>query len=104
MPSKSQKKSALSGRNRTLSSQRWQLQTAKAQFSEVFRRARAHEPQVVTRQDKEAVVILAIEDFERLSQRAAQPKSLSKFFAESPLAGSGIDLEREPDHGRTVEL
>lgn len=104
MPSKPQKKSPLSSRNRTLSSERWQLQNAKAQFSEVFRRARARAPQIVTRQDKEAVVILAIEDFERLTHRAAQPKSLSKFFADSPLAGSGIDLERKPDYGRPVDL
>ena len=45
------------------SSQPWQLQTAEAQFSEVFRRARERTPQVVTRQDKEAVVIVAIEEF-----------------------------------------
>jgi hypothetical protein len=58
---------------------------------------------VVTRQDKEAVVIVAIEEFERLTHRAAQPKSLSKFFADS-LAGSGIDLERKADYGRPVDL
>jgi antitoxin Phd len=89
---------------RTPSSQRWQLQAAKAQFSEVFHRARERAPQVVTRQDKEAVVIVAIEEFERLTHRAAQPKSLSKFFADLPLAGSGIDLERKPDYGRPVDL
>ena len=85
-------------------SQPWQLQVAKAQFSEVFRRARERAPQVVTRQGKEAVVILAIEDFERLTRRAKQPKSLSKFFAESPLARVSVDLERKPDYGRKVEL
>ena len=86
------------------SSQRWQLQAAKAQFSEVFRRARERVPQVVTKQGKEAVVILAIEEFERLTKRARQPKSLSKFFADSPLAKVSIDFERKPDYGRTVEL
>jgi antitoxin Phd len=84
--------------------QRWQLQVAKAQFSEVFRRAREQAPQVVTKQGKEAVVILALEDFERLTKRTKQPKSLSKFFAESPLAKVSIDLERKPDYGRAVEL
>jgi PHD/YefM family antitoxin component YafN of YafNO toxin-antitoxin module len=59
---------------------------------------------VVTRQGKEAVVILAIEEFERLTRRAKQPKSLSKFFAESPLARVSVDLERKPDYGRKVEL
>lgn len=104
MASNVSKKPPISSRKHIPSSQRWQLQTAKAQFSEVFRRARERAPQVMTRQDKEAVVIVAIEEFERLTHRAAQPKSLTKFFADSPLAGSGIDLERKPDYGRPVDL
>ena len=86
------------------SSRTWQLQTAKAQFSEVFRRARERAPQIVTRQGKEAVVVLALEEFERLTKRDKQPKSLSKFFAESPLAKVSIDLKRKSDYGRDVEL
>src|SRR5579864_3452044 len=79
---------------------RWQLQTAKAQFSEVFRRARSEGPQYVTRQGKEAVVIVPAEEFERLIARAHQPRSLVKFFAESPLAEAGLNLNRKPDYGR----
>ena len=86
------------------SSPRWQLQTAKAQFSEVFRRARSEGPQYVTRQGKEAVVIVPAEEFERLITRAHQPRSLVKFFAESPLAEAGLNLTRKPDYGRKVEL
>jgi prevent-host-death family protein len=86
------------------STPRWQLQTAKAQFSEVFRRARAEGPQYVTRQGKEAVVILPAEDFERLTQRVRQPRSLVKFFAESPLVDVELDLERKPDYGRKIKL
>ena len=82
----------------------WQLQTAKAQFSEVFRRARVEGPQWVTRQNKDTVVILPAEDFERLARRASQPASLVRFFAESPLVGVGLDLTRRPDYGRDVEL
>ena len=82
----------------------WQLQTAKARFSEVFRRARSEGPQWVTRQGKEAVVILPAEEFERLRGRTKQPRSLVKFFAESPLAKLGINFERTPDYGRAVEL
>jgi antitoxin Phd len=86
MAPRTSKKRELPGKDLLPSLQRWQLQAAKAQFSEVFRRARERAPQVVTRQGKEAVVILAIEEFERLTKRARQPQSLSKFFAESPLA------------------
>jgi prevent-host-death family protein len=82
----------------------WQLQTAKAQFSEVFRRARSEGPQWVTRQNKEAVVILPAEEFERLLGRARQPASLVRFLAESPLTTAGLDLERASDYGRDVEL
>lgn len=82
----------------------WQLQTAKAQFSELFRRARAEGPQWVTRQGKEAVVVLPAEEFERLRGRSRQPSSLVQFFAESPLAKAKIDFERKRDYGRAVEL
>ena len=82
----------------------WQLQTAKAQFSEVFRRALEEGPQYVTRQGRDAVVVLTAEEFERLRARSRQPGSLVRFFAESPLADAGIDLERSRDSGRKVEL
>jgi prevent-host-death family protein len=82
----------------------WQLQAAKAQFSEVIRRARANGPQVITKQGKEEVVILPIEQYNRLTERAKQPQSLVQFFAESPLAGAGLDLKRKPDFGRAVDL
>jgi antitoxin Phd len=99
------KKSLRKGKKeRTTTTESWQLQTAKAQFSEVFRRARYQGPQVVTRQDKEAVVILPIEEFERLTERAKQPRSLVEFFARSPLAQVSLNLERQPDYGRKVEL
>jgi PHD/YefM family antitoxin component YafN of YafNO toxin-antitoxin module len=58
----------------------------------------------VTKQGKEAVVILALEEFQRLTRRDKRPKSLSKFFAESPLAKVSIDLERKSEYGRKVEL
>jgi prevent-host-death family protein len=83
---------------------RWQLQTAKARFSEVFRRARTEGPQWITRQGKEAVVVVPAEEFENLTARANQPSSLVQFFAESPLVNSGINLERDPDYGRPVDL
>jgi len=82
----------------------WQLQTAKARFSEVFRKARSEGPQWITRQGKEAVVVLPAEEFKKLKRRRKQPKSLVHFFAESPLAGSGIDLESKPDYGRPIDL
>jgi len=85
-------------------SEEWQLQTAKARFSELFRRARNEGPQVVTRQGKERVVVLPAEQFERLTKRARRPRSLVQFFAESPLAGLKLDLRRSKDPGREIQL
>ncbi len=82
----------------------WQLQTAKARFSELFRRARSEGPQVVTRQGKEQVVVLPAEQFAQLKKRARQPRSLVQFFAESPLAGLKLDFQRPKDTGREVKL
>ena len=82
----------------------WQLQTAKARFSELFRRARDEGPQVVTRQGKEQVVVLPAEQFERLTRRAREPRSLVQFFAESPLAGLKLDIRRSKDAGREIKL
>jgi antitoxin Phd len=90
--------------SRKRSSQPWQLQTAKAQFSELFRRARTEGPQVVTRQGKEQVVVLPAEQYAQLIKRIRQPKSLVKFFAESPLTGVTLDLSRDRDSGREIDL
>jgi antitoxin Phd len=82
----------------------WQLQTAKARFSEVFRLALASGPQLITRAGREAVVVLAAAQFDAFVARSQQPKSLVEFFKRSPLAGLDLKLERDHDNGRDVEL
>lgn len=82
----------------------WQLQTAKARFSELFRKARAEGPQWVTRQGKDSVVVVAAEEFQRLRAQSRQPKSLVEFFAKSPLAGTNLQLDRLRDYGREIDL
>ena len=83
---------------------RWQLQAAKARFSELFRRARSEGPQLITRHGKEGVVMISDEQYERLVGKADQPKNLLQFFRESPLVGIELDLERDKDEGRDIEL
>jgi prevent-host-death family protein len=82
----------------------WQLQEAKARFSEVFRLARESGPQRVTKHGRAAVIVLPAEDYERLSRPKMPRGSLVRFFAESPLSGSGIQLDRPRDFGRAVKL
>jgi prevent-host-death family protein len=82
----------------------WQIQSAKARFSEVFRRARNEGPQRITRQGKEGVVMVAEEQYERLVGKSHQPKNLVQFFRQSPLVGVELDLERDRDAGRDIDL
>jgi prevent-host-death family protein len=82
----------------------WQIQTAKARFSEVFRLARTEGPQRITRQGKEAVVMIPEEQYNHLIAKSRQPKSLVQFFRQSPLFGVELDLERDKDAGRDIEL
>ena len=91
-------------KNLTVVGPGWQLQAAKARFSEVFRLARTEGPQLITRQGKDGVVMMPVEQFDRLAIQARQPKSLVQFFRESPLVGLELDLERDKDPGRDIEL
>src|SRR6266403_1261142 len=94
-------KTAMAGMART-PGHNWQLQTAKAKFSEVFRLARSVGPQRITRQGKEGVVMISDEQYDRLMVKLRQPKSIVQFFRESPLVGVNLDLERDKDAGRNI--
>lgn len=80
----------------------WKLEEAKNRFSEVVRRALAHEPQLVTRSGREAVVVLSVRDYEGLTGT----RNLLDFLQGSPLAdaiASGdLDLDRPRASGRDL--
>ncbi len=80
---------------------RWQLQDAKNRFSELVDTALDRGPQVVTRRGKDAVVVVPIDAYRRLTRPQG---SLVEFFAGSPLRGARLDLTRDRDTGRSVRL
>ncbi|MET0395453.1 MAG: type II toxin-antitoxin system Phd/YefM family antitoxin [Longimicrobiaceae bacterium] len=84
--------------------QTWKLEEAKNRFSEVVRLALSHEPQRVTRNGRDAVVVVSADDYERLTA----PGDLVHFLQTSPLAealSSGdLDLDRPRDLGRDVSF
>lgn len=45
-----------------------------------------------------------LEEAARPPQRHKREETLSEFLLNSPLAGSGINLERDKDTGRDIEL
>ncbi len=79
----------------------WKLGDAKARFSEVMRRAQSEGPQRVTVRGKNAVVVISASELEQLL-----PRQTSVAFVEfmESLYVEGLDLSRETDYGRDVEL
>ena len=79
----------------------WKLEDAKARFSELVRRTRDEGPQAVTVRGRRAVVVMDAEAYDRLA--APAPKLPFVEFLQS-LELDGLDLVREHDGGREVEL
>jgi prevent-host-death family protein len=80
----------------------WKLEDAKARFSEVVRLARSEGPQRVSVRGKDAVVVLSVEDLARLTPKSPLAVPLVAFLESLDL--DGLELVREPDAGRDVEL
>ena len=82
--------------------QTWQMQTAKARFSELMKRAADHGPQEITLHGRPVAVVISREEFDRLSGGAA---SLVEFMQQSPLYDQeDIEFERDRSLPREVEL
>lgn len=78
----------------------WQLQEAKAKFSELVNAAVSEGPQIISRHGVETVVILSKEDFERLKPRRKKLITILKNGSKM----DGFDVVRSPETGRTIEL
>ncbi len=80
---------------------RWQLQEAKNRFSEVVEKALSQGPQLVTRRGVETVMVISMEDYEKLTR----PKTgIVDFFKNSPLKDVELTLERDKGLDREIEL
>jgi antitoxin Phd len=77
----------------------WQVQQAKARFSELLERTLKEGPQTVTRHGKAVAVMLPMEEYRRLRHRG---KSLKALLAAAPL--EGVEIVRSRDTGRTIKL
>lgn len=73
----------------------WSLQDAKNRFSAVVDAALAHEPQLVTRRGAPSVMVVAVEDYERLraAAAAARPRFVDHLLAIPSGTGAGAEPE-----------
>ena len=83
----------------------WALQDAKNRFSAVVNAALAGEPQRVTRRGVPAVVVLAVDDYQRLRQaeKSAAPDFIEHLLS-IPKGGPEDLFERIPLKLRDMEL
>jgi prevent-host-death family protein len=78
----------------------WQVQEAKQHFSALVQRAIDEGPQIVTRHGEAVVVVMAIEEYERLQRPIP---SFADFLLDGP-DFSQLDLTRDSTPAREVEL
>ncbi|QDQ26629.1 type II toxin-antitoxin system Phd/YefM family antitoxin [Chitinimonas arctica] len=80
--------------------QSWQMQTAKARFSELVKHAAQEGPQDITLHGQSIAVVVSRELFDRLS---GNEQTLVEFMRASPLAGQDeIEFERNPGLPREI--
>jgi prevent-host-death family protein len=79
----------------------WQLQEAKAKFSEVVKLANQEGPQEITMRGQPTAILISLEDFKRIKEKKP---SLVSLMRSSPLAGINLDLQRDQSPARDIKL
>lgn len=82
---------------------RWSLQDAKTHLSQIVREAQRVGPQRVTLHGKDAAVIIAAEEFDRL-QRPVSGRDIVTVLANSPLGDVEFERLTVKSKVRDVEL
>jgi prevent-host-death family protein len=86
----------------------WQIQDAKQRFSEMIRAVTSEGPQVITRHGEDVAVVVAIDEYRRLTRPAVD---LAGVLLGGPKLDDGaadvfaeVEAERKADFGRAVDL
>jgi antitoxin Phd len=77
----------------------WQLQEAKARFSELVQKAIEDGPQTVTRRGQPVVVVLSAEQFELMKKRQIDLKDLLR-----SAPWHELEIERDKSYPREIDL
>jgi antitoxin Phd len=77
----------------------WQVQEARARFSELLDHTLREGPQTVTRHGKPVAVVVPVEEYRRLRKRG---KSLKALLAACPL--EGVEIVRSCDTGQSIKF
>ena len=78
---------------------KWQIQEAKARFSEMVDRTLKEGPQTVTRHGKPVAVLVKAEEYQRMR---AGGKTFKALLASAPL--QGVEIRRARDVARIIRF
>jgi prevent-host-death family protein len=79
----------------------WSVADAKAHLSELLHKVEADGPQVISRRGARIAVVVSFEEWHRKTTRSG---SLAEFFAQSPLVGSELEVDRDAGKLRDVTV
>jgi prevent-host-death family protein len=79
----------------------WKLQDAKSQFSRLVKEALTRGPQYVTRRGEETVVIISIDDYNKLISNKSDFKN---FILNCPKMDNDFVIDRNKDIPRSVDF
>jgi len=79
----------------------WQLQEAKARFSELVNEVIEDGYQTITKNGRPVAVIISHDEFQKFT---TPKKKLGEFLSESPFSKYDLDIERDKDLGREIDL
>lgn len=79
----------------------WKLQDAKSQFSKLVKDALTGGPQFITKRGDEAVVVISVEEYEKL---ISDKPDFKEFLLNCPKMDEGFEIERQKDYPREIDL
>jgi len=79
----------------------WKLQDAKAKFSQVVDDALKVGPQYVTRRGQDAVVVLSVKEYKKIT---SQKPSFKQFLLNCPKMDDNFEFERQKDYSKGVDF
>lgn len=79
----------------------WQLQEAKAKFSQVIEEATKKGYQTITKKGEPVAVIISKKEFDKITQPTT---SFLEFFEAAPFPDIELDIQRSRDLPRKIDL
>lgn len=84
-----------------MKSAKWQLEEAEIKFEEIIRKATEEGPQTITKQGKDSIIVISVEDY-KINEKPSN--NFVDFIQQSPLASVELDLERDKSPVRDFSL